>query len=408
MKILLINKFFYRRGGSEAYFFALKKLLEDKGHEIIEFSMADEKNLPSKYSEYFIDNIDFSELSTGLISDLKKAGRFIFSLSAQRKLEALVKATSPDIAHLHNFSHQLTSSILLVLNKYNIPVAQTLHDYQLICPNYKLFCKGQVCEKCRGDNFYQAVVNKCVRGSYWASLLSVVEQYLANYLNKKYINVFIATSRFLFNQVKGWSRENNNLNLVYLPNFIDLSFWQEREVEISDYMVYLGRLTEEKGVRTLILAVNKLPKVKLKIIGDGPLKSELARIAALNIEFLGYKNPTEIKNLVGQAKFMIIPAIWPENNPISVLEAMALGKPIMATDLGGLPELVDEGKGGWLYRPGDVDNLSEKIKLLYFDLDKIKQFGAYNRAKTAKEYNAAKHYRQLISIYEALIKQKSR
>lgn len=406
MKILLINKFFYRRGGSEAYFFALKKILERNGHEVVEFSMADEKNLLSKYSEYFVENIDFREPSGGLISDLKKAGRFIFSLSAQKKLAALIKATKPDIAHLHNFSHQLTSSILPVLNKYNIPIVQTLHDYQLICPNYKLFCQGKICEQCRGDNFYEAVINKCVNDSYRDSFISAVEQYLANYLNKKYIDVFISPSRFLLNKVKNWSRENLSLNLVYLSNFIDLSFWQGSE-EIGDYIVYCGRLNDEKGVKSLIQAVNNLPEVNLKVIGDGPLKSELENIAGENIEFIGYKNQEEIKNLVGKAKFVVVPSVWPENNPIIVLETMALGKPVVATNLGGLPELIDDGQGGLICRPDDINDLSEKIKKLYFDLDKIKQFGAYNRQKAIAEYSADKHYRQLIGIYESLVKPKN-
>src|SRR4030042_2879925 len=193
MKILMINKFFYRKGGSEAYMFDLMNLLKNNGHEIIEFSMKDEKNEPSEFADYFINHISFNKRE-GLWRDLKKALHLLYSFEAKKKLKSLIKKEKPDIAHLHNFNFQLTPSILAVLKKHNIPVIWTMHDYHLICPNYKLFTQGTVCERCKVNKFYNCFKYKCIKNNSAMSFLAMLEMYLHKLILKSYdkIDLFIS------------------------------------------------------------------------------------------------------------------------------------------------------------------------------------------------------------------------
>ena len=205
MKVLLVNKFFYSRGGSEKVFFDTAKLLAQAGNEVVFFSMKDEKNRPSEEAEFFVDKIDFGKRE-GLFVDLKKAGHYIYSTEAKKKLEELLDKEKPDIAHLHNISHQITPSILSVLKKYKIPVVQTLHDYQLICPNYHLFTHGQACERCKKVRYYNAFFYKCLRNSYAASFLGMLEltaQRLFGFY-KEQIDLFITPSAFLKDKLRAW------------------------------------------------------------------------------------------------------------------------------------------------------------------------------------------------------------
>ena len=203
MKILQINKFFYIRGGSERVFFDTIRILEEQEHDVINFSMKDEKNFPSKYSDFFIENVDFTK-KRGIVEDFPKAMHFLYSWEAKRKLEKLILQEKPDIAHLHNFTHQLTVSVLSVLEKYNIPVVQTLHDYQMICPNARMFTHGKICERCKSVRFYNVVPNKCVQYSYGPSVLSCLDLYLQRVfgLYKERISSFIAPSKFMVKKTK--------------------------------------------------------------------------------------------------------------------------------------------------------------------------------------------------------------
>ena len=405
MKILMINKFFYRRGGSEAYMLALIELLKKTGHQVIEFSMQDEKNEPSEYANFFVKNIDFSKRE-GFIKDLKKAFCLLYSFAAKNKLEALIAQEKPDVAHLHNFNFQLTPSILSVLKKHKIPVVWTMHDYHVICPNYRLFTQGQVCERCKVYKYYNCYKFRCLKNNKAMSFLAMLEMYLHKIILKSYdkIDIFISPSRFLADKVKQWGIKADKVKHLY--NFIDLDNFQPVS-EPGNGLVYFGRLSEEKGLLTLLEAMKGLGEINLSLIGEGPQKEQILdyieKNKLNNVYLLGYKNGLELYDLIKKSRLVIMPSIWHENNPISVLEAFALAKPVIASDLGGLPELVENSKTGYLFKAGQADDLKNKIKSVYNDAEACLKLGKNARQKAEKISHGQAHLAEILQIYKNIV-----
>jgi len=383
MRILQINKFFYLRGGSEQYFFNLIKLLTAQHHQVIPFSMQHPLNLDSAYAKYFIPQIDFQAAS----SRLQAAGKFIKNKQAAERLEKLIMATKPQIAHLHNIAHQLTPAIIPVLKKYQIPIVQTVHDYQVICPNYLLYTQGQVCQRCFKKKYYQAIFNRCINRSYLHSSLAAIEMYYNRFFNDylSAVDTLISPSLFLKKVLEKWKVQKT---IIHLPNFVDLP--EIAPQPMRNYYLYFGRLSPEKGILTLIQAFKKIPQTQLIIAGTGPLKFNYPK----NVKLVGFKCGIELWQLVQQARAVIVPSEWYENNPLSVLEAQALKKWVIAAKIGGLAEMIDEGKNGALFKPGNVADLLRAIKSVKPVPSKI-----YN-------YTASQHYQKLMSIYQPLCVQK--
>ena len=273
MKILQVNKFYFPKAGTERYVFELTKLLESKGHEVIPFAMKDKRNLKNYFNKYFVSNVDLSKPKIRP-SGFKNIGRIIYSQEAKRKVEDLIKKTKPDIVHIHNIYHQISPSILPVFKKYNIPVVQTLHDFKLICPSYKLFSKGTVCERCKKHKYYNAVSQKCSKDSTLYGCVLALEMYIHKMLKiyEKNVDIFICPSQFVKNKMIEWGIDNKKL--IVISHFVSLSKF-EPNYENQGYILYFGRLTEEKGVDVLLKAMKDFPKLKLKIIGEGPEKKNL-------------------------------------------------------------------------------------------------------------------------------------
>ncbi len=423
MKILQVNKFFYPKGGSETYFFALSDLLRKAGHEVIEFSMEDEKNKNSKFAGYFIKNIDF-EKREGWLRDMAKAFHLLYSCEAKKNLKKLIEAEKPDIAHIHNFNFQLTTSILKVLKKHKIPVVWTLHDYKAICPNYLLFTKGEVCERCKTYKYYNCWKYKCLKNSGGMSFLAMLEMYLHKVVLRSYDEVFyVAPSKFLASKVIDWNLPKNKVRQLYYS--LDLAQFKPveqagsprmsrmpRDVgdagEAGEGLLYFGRLVEEKGILTLLEAMKGLTGIKLRIAGSGPLKQEIEQkiesYGLNNVELVGQKSGQELVNLVSRAKLVIAPSIWYENNPLAILEAFALGKPVIGSCLGGIPELVKDGETGYLFEPKNAADLAQKIKSLYYNDELILKMGRNCRQWVEKNCDPQKHLEEILKIYNQVKK----
>ncbi|MCX6740484.1 MAG: glycosyltransferase family 4 protein [Candidatus Parcubacteria bacterium] len=406
MKILQINKFFYPKGGSETYFFALSELLKKAGHEVIEFSMQDEKNRNSKYSRYFIKNINFDKRE-GWFKDLKKALHLLYSCEAKKKLGKLIREEKPDIAHLHNFNFQLTPSILGVLKKHKIPVVWTLHDYKAICPNYQLFTQGEVCERCKVHKYYNCWKYRCLKNSGSLSFLAMLEMYGHKIILKSYnqVKIFIAPSKFLAQKIKDWHLPEQKIKQLYYS--FDLTRFKPQN-KLGEGICYIGRLSPEKGIFTLLEACKSLPEIKLTIIGTGPIEAEIRQYLKdhnlENIKMIGYKSGQELMDLISQSKIVIAPSLWYENNPLAILEAFALGKPVIGSDLGGIPELVKDNKTGLVFVPGDDYDLADKIKSLYNNDAELKVIGENCRRWVETNCDPQKHLAEIIKIYKQLLK----
>ncbi len=406
MKILLINKYFYVKGGPERCVFNTEELFRAKGHEVAILSMKHPLNIASPWEKYFVSNIDFDK-AEGLGQKLNLFFNTIYSKDAERNIERLIDEFRPDIAHVHNFNHQLTPSILFPLYKKKVPVVVTLHDYKLICPSYQLLSKGMICERCKGGRYYKAIVEKCHKGSFAKSFLVMLESYIHHKVLKSYdrISIYISPSKFLIEK----SREMRlRGSFEFVPNSINVNNFSPEYNKDSTTIAYFGRIEKHKGVETLVKSVKGLA-IHLELIGEGELLKDFqvagAGASVDNVNLLGYLSGNELFDRIKKALFVVIPSEWYENNPFTILESFALGKPVIGSRIGGIPELVKDGVTGLTFEPGNVLDLRSKIEYMLANRDKVVEMGKNARKLVEDEFNAEKHYARLMEIYNKAIEE---
>lgn len=392
MKILLANKYFYPRGGDCVHTIGLKRLLEENGHKVAVFSMQHSKNLKTPYDNFWPSNVEYGEFSTKNI--LKNISRPIYSHEVKQKWTTLLKEFNPDVVHLHNIHTQLSPLIAKLAYNQGIPVYWTLHDYKLICPAYTFFRNGEICEKCI-SNKLNVIKHKCIKNNLFASLLGYMEAITWSIKPlEQYTTKFICPSVFLKNKMHFAGFDQNKL--VHLYNFIDA----ERILPLKDrdnYIVYIGRLSYEKGIETLLEIVKTNASYRIKIIGDGPMRKDLqTKYNSQHIEFLGHQDWEYIKTTLRKARFMVIPSEWYENNPLTIIEALTMGTPVLGSNIGGIPELIKPNVNGLLFKAGDKMDL--RIRL-----EEMINFGDwdYNQISLSAidKYSRQEYYQQLLSIY---------
>jgi glycosyltransferase involved in cell wall biosynthesis len=401
MRILLANKFFYPRGGSEAVFFATADLLQKKGHAVAFFSMRDERNLVTPYAEFFVPEVVFR---TGLPLTRKMAAtaNILYSREARRSVERLIAREKPDLVHLHNIYHQISPSILHSLRKNGLPVVMTLHDYKMVCPTYNLLRDGKVCERCRRGRYYHCLAARCRDGSWAASFVSTFEMYLHHRLLHLYdlVDVFISPSRFLQGKLgeMGFRRE-----VDYLPNFLDLAAFALPDTPPEDVIVSFGRLSPEKGLETFIDALRGLP-IRGRIIGDGPLGARLREKArdrgVENLSFAPHLPSERLREEVRKSLFAVVPSVYYDNSPMAILESFALGKPVVGARIGGIPEFVRDGETGLTFEPGNAADLRAKILQLLQDRPQIAAMGGRARRFVERSFSPDAHYEGLLRLYD--------
>ncbi len=407
MKILQINKFYYLQGGAERSFFNLGKVLGAKKHEVIPFSMQHPQNKATSYSQYFVSCVDFNT-NGHFYPKLTMGIKSIYSVEARKKLSELIKTAKPDIAHIHAFCYQLTPSIFFALEQASIPIVQTSRNYKLICPNQRLFnlYSEKICEACKGGRYYKAISNKCIKNSYSASALGCMEAYIYHALGtySKTINKIIAPSNFLRKKLIEFSLKPEQI--THIPNFVNIQDYIPC-FDYSDYFVYVGRLAALKGINTLVSAMKQIKGYKLYVVGTGELEAQLKDYVVVeginNIKFLGYKQGNELKNILKNSMFSIITSQCYENCPNSVLESLALGKPVIGANIGGIPELINDGVDGLLFEPRNVDDLAAKIQYLLDNKHLLPEMGRQGRKKIEQKYNAQTHYERLMQLYESVL-----
>ncbi len=402
MKLLSVNKYFYQKGGAETYYFSLNKLLAERGVDVLPFSMKDFRNIASPYEDYFVDNIDYYDKS--ILKKVKYAFKVIYSLEARRKIGRLIRESAPDLVHLQNFYHQLSPSILGEIKKYNLPVVFTAHDLKLLCPNYQMLCRGEICEKCKGGRFFQCTLNRCVKDSVAGSLVNTAEMYLHRMLGSfDKIDQIITPSAFYRHKFIEFGFKPEKI--VHIPNFIDPESF-EPHYESSGYAAFVGRLSREKGILTLVKAMKSLPNRKLIIVGEGPLKPEIEKViegeGLKNIRLMGFKSGRELQDLIGGCYMAVLPSEWYENAPYSVLEAMAMGKPVIGADAGGIPELVQNGRTGLIFESKNAAHLSEQMNRLFSAPQMAAEMGREARRRIEKEFSRDIHYEKLSEVYGCL------
>ena len=444
MRILLVNKYFYRKGGAETYFFALAEGLKALGHEVAFFSMKHPNNEPSRWSKYFVSEKDY----VGEISAFKKvqeASTLIYSFEAKRKFEALLEEFKPDIIHMNNVHRQLTLSILDApyLKKHHVPVGYTAHDYILLCPAYTMVNgRGEVCDACLDRHFMHATKNICVKGSRAKSALATMEaEFLKFHHSYDKIDLIIAPSKFMKSKLDEGGFAGKT---VAMQNFLTDSQmamgarvanthkFEDTKAGARPYFLFFGRLSKEKGILTLVKAflqaaglakgndtvrnddrgTRTLPDVwDLHIVGDGPERGAIEQLiasagqqAASRIHLLGYKSGEKLHREVGNARFTVLSSEWRENMPYSGLESLAAQTPIIGARIGGIPELVEEGKTGVTFESGDaVDLLNSMRKCSAVSASSYSSMQRFCREYVNARCLQNKYALTLIDLYERVI-----
>ncbi len=399
MRVLLANKFFFRNGGSETVMFQERDYLLSNGHEVIDFSMDDSRNFDSPYKTYFVGNQDYRG-PQGKLASIRTAVQFIHSGEAAEKMYALVRKTRPDIVHCHNIYHQLTPSIIGAAKEGGAKVVLTLHDYKPVCPVYNRLRQDAPCSDCLDGRFSNVLRHKCAGGSLGKSALlfaeAVVQRWMGNY---EKVDAFIAPSRFMAESI-AHRVPDSRTRLLY--NGVDLDALQPSTAD-AGYVLYLGRLSAEKGVATLLKAhANSQAKWPLHIAGTGPLEEVLKQQFPL-ATFLGHVSGGQLKQVMDGASVVVVPSEWYENCPMSVLEAMAYGKPVVGSRMGGIPELVVDGQTGLLFDAGDTYSLQAQLDRLMSEPDLRRRLGEQARQRVESEFSLGRHNTCLIDIYKKLI-----
>jgi len=390
--------------------FSLGELLKSNGHEVFYWGMKHPLNIIHEYEDYFPEYIDYVEMNANKnpINALKVLTRSIYSFESKKKLEKFLSVFKPDIVHLNNIHAHLTPSIIDVIYKKNIPIIWTLHDYKLLCSDSHFLSNGKICEKCKGKNFYNCFFHKCKKSSLSASFVATAEAYFHQLLKlHKKVDYLIAPSKFLKSKFIEFGWDKNKVEFIrnFLPNFP-----QDNNYKEKNYILYFGGLSPWKGILTLIEAVKELKKVELLIVGAGTerniIEKNLKEDNITNIHLLGYKSGNELKKIIDESKFIIVPSEWYENCPYSIMEAMAIGKPVIGAEIGGIPELIYGGKTGLLFESGNVANLKNKIEYLHKKPEKIKEFRVEARKKAETEFSSEAFYKKIMNIYKKAIKER--
>lgn len=400
--LLSVNNYYYYRGGAETVFFEQNKMFEGLGWRVVPFAMKHPRNLPSEWSEYFVDEIEFGE-QYSLAQKLAKTPKVIHSFEAQRKLSRLIDIVNPDICHAHNIYHHISPSILRTLKSRGIPTVLTLHDLKIACPAYNMLSHDGICERCRGG-IHNVVLNRCIKGSLVLSAVvmmeSLVHKLLGSY--RHCVSRFAVPSRFYIEKLVEWGFQAEQF--AHVPNFVDASRY-EPSYEPGKAFLYFGRLSREKGLATLIRAAAEV-KHPLVIVGTGPQLPELQALAgqlSADVQFLGYMTGRALHDAVRAARVVVLPSEWYENAPMSVLEAYALGRPVIGARIGGIPEFIRENETGLSFASGNVESLVDAMrKMVNLSSSEFDVMARKARGWVETEFTAELYRDRILAIYREL------
>ena len=403
MRILLAHKFYSVTGGAEVFFHEVGRVLAENGHEVAWFSCW-EDGLETPWVKYFPLPVDHRNGS--LLSRVLQFPDMIYNRKAKDSMAKLIADFRPDVIHAFSVYVQLTPSILDAAREAGVPVVLSCNDYKHICPNYKLFHHGNICEECKGGRFYRAVVNRCCHDSATYSAASMVEAYVHDALNiwRKNVSCFLFASKFMAQKTEEFWGEGS-FRYEMLPNPFDTDKYK-LDGHVGEYALYFGRLIDEKGVDILLEAALLVPDLPIYIIGDGPDREMVERLSSetKNVKFLGPKWGPELNDLLRACRFVVVPSLWHENFPYVIFQAFAAGKPVLGTNRGGIPELVHGGERGWIYEAASAAALANGLRHAFeISNDTIETMGHAARRYLNDEFSDTVFYRRLIDIYSSVV-----
>ncbi len=401
MKILLINKYHFLKGGAERAYFDMARILKEHGHEVAFFSMQHPNNEPTYWEKYFVESVDYITDNLSLFQKLRMAARIIWNQEANQKLGLLLQEFHPDIAHAHNIYHQLSPSILWTLKKQGVPIIMTLHDYKIISPNYSLFVRGNIWEHTSGT---RCLIDRCVKDSYAKSLVCALEQWIHRFIGSyALVNLFISPSQFLKEKflANGFGSQ-----IEHVPNCLQEKTTLPEIQKRNHHFLFFGRLSPEKAVDVLIRAFALLPEeMTLDLVGDGPDRAQLEALTVSlglteRVHFLGARFGKELEQLKQEAFAILIPSVWYENFPYVIIESLQSGCLLIAANIGGIPERIRDTHNGFLFGAGNVESLIAVIQKLHrYNLETIRK----NARESVDDLSPEIFYSRLIGLYKRFI-----
>lgn len=404
MKVLLAHKFFNYNGGADVFFFEVGRVLKENGHEVAYFSTKSEKNEPSEWSRYFVDAPDFK--SSNPLTKLKALASIPYNRGTKKAFEKLLDDFQPDVIHCFNIMTQISPSILVAAKERNIPVVISLNDYKHICPNYKLFHHGRICEDCKNGGYIHCFKNKCAHDSAAFSLASTIESYVHKWMDVylKNISLFLFASDFMAEKTEEfWKVKLNRgklMNPYKVPQAPEFS-------KKGEYGLYFGRLIDEKGVDVLLKALTVAKDIPFVIVGNGPEEDNLKKMAEeaglKNVQFVGPKWGAELDEYLNNCKYVVCPSTWHENFPYVILQSFAAGKPVIGTLRGGIPEMITKDRGA-LYEAQDYETLAKLMQEYDKDTEGCVEKGKAARKYVEETFNDTEFYKAIVENYNKILK----
>jgi glycosyltransferase involved in cell wall biosynthesis len=412
MRVLIVSSFHYPGDGVSTYSSLLSSTLRDQGHETAFFAMQDDRNLPDPNSDLFVSNINFVELNSrkSLKSGLAVLLRVIYSVEARTKFRRMLERFQPDIVHLQAFHHFISPSIVFEAKKQNIPVLFTLHDFKMVCPNTSMINDrfGAICEACGDGQYFMPIIKRCKKGSLTASAVACVEAYAHRLMKvRDAVDAYVSPSLFLKNKFAQHGFPASKI--AHIPNPLAESAFCNPGSS-GEYLLFLGRLDPTKGIRELVKSCELAPGVKLKLAGriaPGMAAEIPARLPG-NVEYLGMKEGRELQDVVLGSIAVVVPSVWYENQPYSILEAFAAGKPVIASDLGGMTELVKHNERGLLVPPGDVPGLARAMLWICGNPQEVARMGRNAQGYARSRHGLDAFYENIMKQYNELLQSKAR
>ena len=382
--------------------FALTDVLKNRGHKVIPFAMAAAENLRHPMEKYFVSPV-ITEHPQMSAEGMRTLLRFIWSREAGVMIKKLIEASHAEIAHCHNIYHQLSPSILPVLQKRGVPVVMTLHDFHLVSPAYNLYAHRGRCAHAKGSKFFRVVKYRCVKNSYAASALCAFELWLHRKLKvyERNIDCFIAPSRFMAETIREWGFTPKRMEII--PNFVPPG--TPRQFPTAPRVLYAGRLSAEKGIGILLDTISQLPDIQFAIAGIGPMEQEVKVFAERhkNVRLLGFVAPEKMPEIFAECSLLIIPSLAPEVFPMVILEASANGRPVIASNTGGILEMIQNNQNGVLVEPGNAEVCAYAIKNLISDQSALKRMGEHAYQCVKEKYSTEAHYRKIMAVYQSCL-----
>lgn len=385
MRVLIVHNSYRGFGGEDTVATMEAKLLRESGHEVV---------------EYLRSNREINTLYRILTAPLSA----VWGSRAAKDVELLIRHHSPDIIHVHNTWMVISPAVYWVAKRHHVPVVQTLHNYRLVCPNAQFLREDQPCELCKKKVFpINGIVNGCYRGSRLQSLLVglviATHRVLGTWQSK--VDCYIALTDFAKRRfVEGGLPQHK---VTVRPNFVVKD--PGGKADRGQYVLFVGRLSKEKGVLTLVQAWKNLHDIPLKIAGDGPLYAQLCDYAANSpsVELLGWCERDRIIELLKGAVFLIFPSIWYEGFPTTIADAFACGLPVIASRIGGLSEIVRDESTGLLFQAGDEEELASKVRWGWENPSYMEEAGKRARQTYERCYSKEQCLSTLLAIYEQML-----